>query len=72
MDKITIGNVGTPGTPELLLPAEAARLLRVDPKTVSVWARKGRIRSARTPSGHRRYYAADIRAMLNGQDGGRS
>lgn len=48
----------------LLLPYEVARMFRVDPKTVSRWARAGRIRSLRTPGGHRRLYESDIRALL--------
>lgn len=40
---------------DFLLPSEVAELFRVDPKTVARWAAVGRIRSVRTPSGHRRY-----------------
>jgi excisionase family DNA binding protein len=51
------------GTPALLTPGEVARLFRVDPKTVSRWARDGRIPSIRTPGGHRRFRTADIQAL---------
>jgi len=37
----------------LLTPAEVAAMLRVDPKTVTRWARAGKLSSIRTPGGHR-------------------
>lgn len=49
--------------PELLTPGEVAKVLRVDPRTVTHWARMGRVRFTRTPGGHRRYYAADVHQM---------
>lgn len=49
----------------LMTPAEVADLFRVHPKTVGRWADEGRIRIAKTPGGHRRFYASDIRAMLD-------
>jgi excisionase family DNA binding protein len=45
---------------KLLTPGEVARILRVDPKTVTRWASQDRIQSIRTPGGHRRFYAAEI------------
>jgi excisionase family DNA binding protein len=48
----------------LLTPAEVAQLFRVDPKTVTRWATTGRLRSLRTPGGHRRYRESDVRALL--------
>ena len=55
-------------TPEnrLLTPAEVAALLRVDPKTVTRWARGGKLSSIRTPGGHRRYSESEVRGFLNG------
>jgi excisionase family DNA binding protein len=50
----------------LLLPAEVAVLLRVSPKTVTRWAKKGDLPSVRTPGGHRRYKESVIRALLKG------
>ena len=50
--------------PELMTPAEVAALFRVDPKTVTKWARKGKLTCIRTLGGHRRYKTADIRALL--------
>ncbi|GHD31803.1 BldC family transcriptional regulator [Nocardiopsis kunsanensis] len=51
---------------ELLTPAEVARLFRVDPKTVTRWAKAGRINSIRTLGGHRRYRAAEVSALIDG------
>ena len=54
-------------TPEsLLTPAEVANLFRVDPKTVTRWAKAGRISSIRTLGGHRRYRESEVRALLSG------
>ncbi len=52
--------------PELLTPAEVGALFRVDPKTVTRWAQRGKVRSIRTLGGHRRYRAEDIYAFLKG------
>lgn len=58
---------GSPLTPEpMLTPAEVARLFRVDPKTVTRWAKAGKIEFITTPGGHRRYREAEVRALLNG------
>jgi excisionase family DNA binding protein len=51
----------------LLTPAEVAALFRVDPKTVTRWAKAGKISSIRTLGGHRRYHEAEVRALLDGQ-----
>lgn len=50
----------------LLTPAEVAAMFRVDPKTVTRWAKAGRLTSVRTLGGHRRYREAEVRALLNG------
>ena len=50
----------------LLTPAEVAALLRVDPKTVTRWARGGKLSSIRTTGGHRRYSESEVRGFLNG------
>jgi excisionase family DNA binding protein len=55
----------TTETADLLTPAEIARALRVDPKTVTRWAKTGKITSIRTPGGHRRYYRSEVEAFLN-------
>lgn len=52
---------------ELLTPSEVAKLFRVDPKTVTRWAKAGKLSSIRTLGGHRRYRASEVHALLNGQ-----
>ena len=56
---------------ELLTPAEVAALFRVDPKTVTRWAKAGKLTSIRTLGGHRRYRAAEVRALLENIPGPR-
>ncbi|MDQ1364550.1 MAG: hypothetical protein QOF20_668 [Acidimicrobiaceae bacterium] len=48
----------------LLTPAEVAALFRVNPKTVTRWARAGKITAIRTLGGHRRFRASEIRRCL--------
>ena len=48
----------------LLTPAEVASLFRVDPKTVTRWAKAGKLSSIRTLGGHRRYKESEVRALL--------
>jgi excisionase family DNA binding protein len=48
----------------LLTPAEVAAMFRVDPKTVTRWAKDGRLTSVRTLGGHRRYREAEVRKLL--------
>src|SRR5680860_1113187 len=45
----------------LLTPSEVAAMFRVNPKTVTRWARAGKISAIRTLGGHRRFRAAEIR-----------
>lgn len=47
----------------LLTPSQAATILGVDPKTVSRYARDGKIGYFRTIGGHRRFKEADVIAM---------
>ena len=47
----------------LLTPAEAAALLGVDAKTVSRWARAGRLVAIRTLGGHRRFLEHEVRLL---------
>lgn len=49
---------------QLLTPAEVASLFRVDPKTVTRWAKAGKLSSIRTLGGHRRYRAGEVYALL--------
>ncbi len=48
----------------LLTPAEVAAAFRVDPKTVTRWAKAGKLSSIRTLGGHRRYIEAEVRERL--------
>lgn len=50
---------------ELLTPGEVADLFRVDPKTVSRWAKAGKLTSIRTLGGHRRYNRAEVQDLLD-------
>ena len=49
---------------ELLTPSEVAVLFRVDPKTVTRWARSGRLSAIRTIGGHRRFRASEVQRFL--------
>jgi excisionase family DNA binding protein len=49
---------------ELLTPAEVAVMFRVDPKTVTRWARAGRLSAIRTIGGHRRFRASEVERFL--------
>lgn len=42
---------------------EAAKELGVSVKTIRRWSDSGKLRSERSPSGHRRYYLADIKRI---------
>jgi excisionase family DNA binding protein len=48
----------------LLTPSEVANLFRVDPKTVTRWAKAGKLTSIRTLGGHRRYKESEVKALL--------
>lgn len=58
-----------PETQQLLTPAEVALLFRVDPKTVTRWAKAGKLSSIRTLGGHRRYPEDEVRNLLAGVTG---
>lgn len=51
-------------TDALLTPAEVAAMFRVDPKTVTRWAKAGKLTSIRTLGGHRRYRESEVREIL--------
>lgn len=53
---------------ELLTPSEVAKMFRVDPKTVTRWAKAGKLSSIRTLGGHRRYRASEVRRLLQGTE----
>ena len=56
----------TPEAEPLLTPAEVATMFRVDPKTVTRWAKAGKLSSIRTLGGHRRYLESEVRDLLGG------
>ncbi|MHB1594948.1 MAG: BldC family transcriptional regulator [Streptosporangiaceae bacterium] len=58
-------NRQVPEFTRLLTPAEVAAMFRVDPKTVTRWAKDGKLTSVRTLGGHRRYPEAEVRALLD-------
>ena len=51
----------------LLTPAEVAAMFKVDPKTVTRWAKNGKLTSIRTLGGHRRYKESEVRDLLKNQ-----
>jgi excisionase family DNA binding protein len=51
--------------PSFLRPAEVADLLSVSPKTVSRWAKEGKLPFLKTLGGHRRYPAAAIQELVD-------
>ena len=52
-------------TERMLRPREVAVLFKVDPKTVTRWAKTGRLSPITLPSGHRRYRATDVEALMS-------
>ncbi len=53
----------------LLTPAEVAAMFRVDPKTVTRWAKADKLSCVRTLGGHRRYLASEVNLLLNNGTG---
>ena len=49
-----------------LRPADVAALLHVSPKTVTRWAKEGKLPCRRTLGGHRRYPEPEIRELAAG------
>lgn len=54
----------------LLTPSEVASLFRVDPKTVTRWAKAGKLTAIRTLGGHRRYRQSEVQSLLKGHSSG--
>ena len=48
----------------LLTPAEVASMFRVDPKTVTRWAKAGKLSAIRTLGGHRRYRQSEVQNLM--------
>ena len=55
-----------PPTDSRHLVLEAARWVRVHPRTVTRWARPGKLAWLRTLGGHRRYRESEVRSLLAG------
>ncbi len=51
---------------EYLKTAEVADILHVSPKTVTRWAKDGKLPHSRTLGGHRRFPAEAIRRLAQG------
>lgn len=51
---------------DYLLPGEVAQLFRVDPKTITRWAKAGRIPHIRTLGSHTRYRYGTMKELLSG------
>lgn len=58
-------------TAVLLLPREAADMLRISPHTLARWASRGQIDHLRTPGGRARYPRPAVAACLRGESAGR-
>jgi excisionase family DNA binding protein len=48
----------------LLTPAEVAAIFRVKPRTVTRWAKEGKLHPIRTLGGHRRYKASEVLRVI--------
>jgi excisionase family DNA binding protein len=64
MSQSNLSHLSVSGQEKLLTPAEVAALFRVDPKTVTRWAKAGKLTSIRTLGGHRRYKESEVKALL--------
>ena len=64
MSQSNFASLSVSNQENLLTPAEVAALFRVDPKTVTRWAKAGKLTSIRTLGGHRRYKESEVKALL--------
>ncbi len=55
-----------PNMPQYLKTAEVADILHVSPKTVTRWAKDGKLPHSRTLGGHRRFPESSIRKLAEG------
>jgi excisionase family DNA binding protein len=60
------GAMAQPKGAEYLKTAEVADILHVSPKTVTRWAKDGKLPHSRTLGGHRRFPASSIRKLAEG------
>ena len=61
---LMVHEIGISNPEALLTPSEVAALFRVNPKTVTRWARAGKLNAIRTLGGHRRFRASEIERCL--------
>jgi len=54
----------------ILTPAEVAAKFRVDSKTVTRWAKAGKLTAFKTLGGHRRYRESEVRRAWAEANGG--
>ena len=52
---------------DVLTPKQASRILNVSSRTLKRWAKMGKIREVRLPSGYSRYYREDLLNMKGQQ-----
>ena len=64
MSQSNLSHLSINGQENLLTPSEVAALFRVDPKTVTRWAKAGKLTSIKTLGGHRRYKESEFKALL--------
>ena len=64
MSQSNLYHLSINGQENLLTPSEVAALFRVDPKTVTRWAKAGKLTSIKTLGGHRRYKESEVKALL--------
>jgi len=64
LSQSNLSHLSINGQENLLTPAEVAALFRVDPKTVTRWAKAGKLTSIKTLGGHRRYKESEVKALL--------
>lgn len=56
---------------DLLTPGEVAGMFKVDPKTIVRWTDAGKLDSIKTPGGHRRYFADQVKELAAARKKGR-
>lgn len=56
-----------PDPSALMTPGEVARAFNVQNRSVQRWANAGKLRSIRTAGNHRRYFRAEVEALLRGE-----
>ena len=69
MSQSNLSHLSVSGQENLLTPSEVAALFRVDPKTVTRWAKAGKLTAVRTLGGHRRYRQSEVQSLLNSNTG---